>query len=324
MKGDRRLILWGGLLLGLMILLAAGADRLAATDPIEPTDPVVGRFLPPGSSRAIVRLADGSKLLADRARATESGVEIERLGERRLIAPAEVESGDPVAALGRRVFPLGTDRFGRDVWSRLLHGARTSLWIGVVAAALALTLGVLVGGIAASAGRATDALLMRITDALLAFPHLFIVIALAAVFNAGQAVIILILGATGWMGTARLIRAEILGLRQREFVLAANAVGLRRRQVFFRHLLPNALTPVIAYTALRVGDLILVEASLSFLGLGVPAPQPTWGNMIAQGSDVLTTAWWVATFPGAAIAVTVIAFHLVGDGLRAWLDPRAR
>ncbi len=324
MKGDRRLTLWGGALLALLILLAAGAGRLSPADPIEPSDPVAGRFLTPGSSRTEIRLGDGSTLLAESARVVDDGLEIERLGERRLVPLADLATADPAGALRARSFPLGTDRFGRDVLSRLLYGARSSLWIGLVAAALALFLGVLVGGVAATAGRGIDSLLMRLTDALMAFPHLFIAIALAAMFDVSFTVLILILGGTGWMGTARLIRAEILGLKQRDFVLAADAVGAAPTRIFFQHLLPNALTPVIAYTALRVGDIILVEASLSFLGLGVPTPSPTWGNMIAQGSDALTTAWWVATFPGVAIALTVISFHLLGDGLRAQLDPRSR
>ncbi len=323
MRGDRRLLVWGGVVLGALVLAAAGADRLSPADPIEPTDPVAGRFLPPGSSRTEVRLADGSSLLAASATVTPVGVEVERLGERRLIPAAELAAGDPLAAVEKRTFPLGTDRFGRDVLSRVLFGARISMWIGAVAAGLALVIGLLIGGVAAASGGAVDGLLMRFTDALLAFPSLFIVIALAAMFQTSTIAVILILGLTGWMGTARLIRGEILTLRERDFVLAAGAVGASPVRILLRHLIPNALTPVIAYTALRVGDIILVEASLSFLGLGVPPPNPTWGNMIAQGSDVLVTAWWVATFPGLAVAVTVIGFHLVGDGLRAWLDPRS-
>ncbi len=307
-----------------LLALALAAPLLAPANPIEPLDPVAGRHLAPGSQRIEVRLADGSSILAERARTVDRGLEIERLGETRQLASEDLASPVPSEALRKRYFLFGTDRFGRDLTSRLLVGGRTSLAIALVATALALTLGLMVGAIAGTAGAAVDAALMRLTDALLAFPNLLIAIALVSLLDAGAATIVVVLGATGWMATARLTRAELLGLREREFVLAAGAIGQTPTRVLWRHLLPNALTPVIAHTALRIGDLILVEASLSFLGLGVAPPHPTWGNMIADGRDALTTAWWVATLPGLAIAVTVISFHLLGDGLRARLDPRSR
>ena len=321
MRSDRKLLAWGGGALALLIAIAIGADRIAPADPIAQPDAVAGRFLPPGSSRTEIRLADGRSLLAERAAWTPAGLEIERLGHRRVIPAAEIAADDPPT---ERTFVLGTDRFSRDLLSRLIHGARTSLWVGILAAGLALGLGLLVGGAAGTAGGTLDSVLMRLTDALMAFPQLLIVIVLAALFHASSSTIILILGATGWMAVARLTRAEILTLKEQEFVIAAEAVGRSQPGVLLRHLLPNALTPVIAQTALRAGDLILVEASLSFLGLGTPPPYPTWGNMIAQGADVLTSAWWVAAFPGLAIATTVVALHLLADGLRAWLDPRSR
>lgn len=324
MRSERRLVLWGGGMLALLIALAAGAGRISPADPIEPLDPVAGRHLEPGSRRVEVRLADGSSLLAERAEPKAAGVEIVRLGERRVLGPSELATAAAADSIRERRFLLGTDRFGRDLASRLLYGARTSLAIAAVAAGLALALGLLVGGVAAVAGGVVDGLLMRATDALLAFPNLLIAIALASLFDARAATVMVILGATGWMATARLVRAEILTLRERDFVLAAGAVGQSPPRILWKHLLPNALTPVIAHTALRVGDIILVEASLSFLGLGVAPPWPTWGNMIADGRDALTSAWWVAAFPGLAIALTVIALHLLGDGLRAWLDPRSR
>lgn len=316
MKRDRRLAYWGGGLLLVIAALALGAETLAPADPIEITDAVAGRLLPPGSRRAELQLTDGRTLFAERATATASGYEIERQGKTTLLATADV------AAVRDRFFLLGSDQFGRDLASRLLFGARVSLRIGLLAGFLTLVLGIAVGSLAATLGGVVDSLLMRFTDTLLAFPHLFVVIALAAVFQVNSVWIAVILGLTGWMGTARLIRAEMLTLRGSDFVLAANAVGQPPLRILARHLLPNALTPVIAYTALRIGDLILVEASLSFLGLGVAPPTPTWGNMIDQGSQILTSGWWVATFPGVAIALTVIGFHLLGDGLRAWLDPR--
>lgn len=321
MKADRSLLLWGGALLLPLALCALAAPLLSGADPAAQHDPVAGRYLPPGSSRFEIELADGRTLLGDEAESTADGVRLERLGESRLI-PRELLA-DPKAGPRVRSFPLGSDGFGRDLLSRLLHGARVSLVIGLLSALLALALGVLIGGIAAMAGGLVDDVLMRLVDALLAFPRLFLVIALAAVFEATEWVVILVLGATGWMAAARLTRAEILALRRRDFILAADAVGQSPRRVFFRHLLPNALTPLIVHTTLRVGDIILVEASLSFLGLGVQPPNPSWGNMVAEGSEVVTTAWWVSALPGAAIALTVIGFNLVGDGLRDYLDPRS-
>lgn len=323
MSGDRRLVAWGAGMLAVIGLFAIGADAIAPADPVEQFDPVSGRELPPGSRRTEVRMANGDSILVERAKPAPAGLEVTRAGESWLVPRAEL-AAPGTEATRELFFLLGTDRYGRDVWSRLLHGARVSLRIGAIAAFLALFIGIGVGGVAAMSGGALDTILMRLTEALLAFPGLFLVIALAAIFDASSWLIIAILGATGWMTTARLTRAEILSLKQREFILAADAVGQSPSRIFLRHLLPNALTPIIAYTALRIGDIILVEAGLSFLGLGVPPPQPTWGNMIALGRHSLTSAWWVATFPGIAIALTVIALHLLGDGLRAWLDPRTR
>jgi peptide/nickel transport system permease protein len=323
MTGDRALLVWGGGLLAVVTILVAGAGWIAPVAPGEQLDTVAGQDLPPLTSRIQVLLSDGGSMLVERARPTAEGLEVER-GERRWLVPAGELRASPTESVRERFFLLGTDAFGRDVWSRVLHGGRVSLWIGGSAALLALLLGVGVGGLAASAGGAVDALLMRLTDALLAFPRLFLVIALAVVLDASVAMIVLIFAITGWGATARLTRAEILSLKQREFVLAADAVGQSPLGILVRHLLPNALTPVLVYTALRIGDLILLETSLSFLGIGVQPPQPTWGNMIAEGRHGLTSAWWVATFPGIAITLTVLGFHLLGDGLRAWLDPRTR
>jgi peptide/nickel transport system permease protein len=192
----------------------------------------------------------------------------------------------------------------------------------MVAAALALTLGVAVGSAAATGGRLVDAVLMRGVDALLAFPWTFLLVALAALLHPGLVAIVVILGSTGWMTISRLTRAEILGLRQRDFVTAARAMGQHPLAILWRHLLPNALTPVLIRTALQIGNLILLESSLSFLGMGIQPPLASWGNLIAEGREALLQSWWMATFPGAALAVTVIAFNLLADGLRDLLDPR--
>ncbi len=299
---------------------ALGAPLLAPRPPAAQDDPAAGRLRPPGTHLLEVRLANGRLLLAERAEPTAEGLRVTRLGEVRTIPAAEL--ADPGATPERRLLTLGSDAFGRDVWSRMLYGARVSLTIGALAALLAMTLGIAVGGVAAYAGGAVDFALMRIVDAMLAFPRLFLVVALAALLEAGETVVVIVLAATGWMGASRLVRAEILGLKRRDFVAAAEAVGQRPRRIFFRHLLPNALAPVIVTTAILVGDIILVEAALSFLGLGVQPPTPSWGNMVADGAGYVATAWWVSTFPGLAIALTVVALHLLGDGLRDALDPR--
>ena len=219
---------------------------------------------------------------------------------------------------------FGTDQFGRDVLTRMLYGARISLSIGLIAVAIAITLGTLIGAVAGYFGGLVDAALMRFTDMVLAFPRLVLLIMIVALFSSSVTLIILILGLTQWPGTARLVRGEVLSLREREFIQAARALGMGRRRIVLRHLIPNVLAPVIVAATLGIGNTIVLEAGLSFLGLGVQAPTPSWGNMVADGKNNLLGAWWVATFPGLAIVVSVLAFNLVGDGLRDALDPRLR
>ena len=218
--------------------------------------------------------------------------------------------------------PLGTDQLARDVLTRILYGARISLSIGFLAAGLAVTVGTLVGAVAAFAGGWADAVIMRGVDMLMAFPRLVLLIAIVAAFDPSIPVIVLVLGLTLWPGTARLVRAEVLSLRERDFVMAARALGYSRSRILLKHLVPNALGPVIVAATLGVGNTIVLEAGLSFLGIGVQAPTPSWGSMVADGRADLLGAWWVSTFPGLAIVFTVLAFNLVGDGLRDALDPR--
>jgi len=317
-------LLWGGGCIAALLLIALAAPLLAPYDPDEQLDPPAGGYRPPGTVLAAVHLTDGSWRLAERARRTPSGLEISRLGKVETLPASRVLNLTPGGVAGRRIYLFGSDRFGRDLLSRILHGARVSLAVGVTAVLLALTLGVAVGSAAALGGRLADAVLMRGVDALLAFPKLFLMIALAAFFRPGPVAVVALLGCIAWMGISRQTRAELLSLKNRDFVVAARAMGQHPLVTLWRHLLPNAFTPVLIQTTLLIGNLILLESSLSFLGLGIQPPTPSWGNLIAEGQDVLVQAWWIATFPGAAIAVTVIAFNLLADGLRDLLDPRAQ
>ncbi len=220
--------------------------------------------------------------------------------------------------------PLGTDHLARDVLSRLLYGARISLTIGFVAVAISVSVGTLLGSIAGFFGGIVDTVIMRFVDMMISFPRLILLITIIALFDASIFLIIAILGLTLWPSTARLVRSEVLSLREREFIQAAEALGYPRARIIVRHLIPNALGPVIVAATLGIGNTIVLEAGLSFLGLGVQPPTASWGTMVADGRNELINAWWLATFPGLAIVFTVLAFNVVGDGLRDALDPRLR
>jgi peptide/nickel transport system permease protein len=211
---------------------------------------------------------------------------------------------------------LGTDRFGRDVLARMMLAARTSLLVGLLGSALAGAVGIALGAAAAWRGGLADRLAMGLSDVLLAVPRLVLLLVCAALWQPGAAMVVMVLVATGWMGTARLVRAEVLGLRAQPFVEAARALGVPDGRVLWRHVLPNALGAAVVSVTLGVGSAILLESGMSFLGLGVQPPRPSWGNMIAEGREVIVTAPWVALAPGLALILTVLACTLLGDALR--------
>ncbi len=219
--------------------------------------------------------------------------------------------------------PFGTDDLSRDILARVATGGRISLSVALLAVALSATLGASTGLVAGYVGGAVDTVLMRLIDAALAIPRLFLLLLVLAVWEqVPVAVLVLLIGATGWFGTGRLVRGEVLRLREESYVRAAEALGASRRRIIFRHLLPNSAGPLLVAATLGVGDVILLEAGLSFLGLGVQPPTPSWGGMILDAKSVLVAAPWAGIFPGLAIVVTVLAANLFGDALRDAVDPR--
>jgi len=221
-------------------------------------------------------------------------------------------------------YPLGTDDLGRDVLARILYGARISLLVGFVAVGIATTIGILLGSLAGYYGGWVDSLIMRFVDIMLCFPSFFLILAVIAFLEPSIWNIMIIIGLTGWMGVARLVRAEFLSLRERDFVVAARALGAKDGRIIFRHILPNAISPVLVSATLGVAGAILTESALSFLGIGVQPPTPSWGNMLIAGKQTLGTAWWLSAFPGLAILITVLGYNLLGEGIRDALDPRLK
>jgi len=227
-------------------------------------------------------------------------------------------------ARGLREHPLGTDHLGRDILSRIVYGGRISLGVGLSAVTLSALIGVSLGLLAGFHGGRTDAVVMRVADVFLAIPY--ILLAMGVVFALGPSLlnVILVMAVTRWVQFARIVRADVLSIREREFVSGARARGNRSLRLLLRHVLPNALTPIIVVATLELAFMIIYESALSFLGLGVQPPTPTWGWMLADGRNYIATAWWLATFPGLAIMLTVLAVNLLGDWLRDTLDPRLK
>jgi peptide/nickel transport system permease protein len=221
-----------------------------------------------------------------------------------------------------RIHPLGTDHLGRDILSRIIHGSRIALSVGLAAVAISGVLGMAVGLVSGYFGGRVDDFFMRLADIQLAFPFILLAIAVIGVLGPSLRNIIIVIGVSSWVVYARVVRGEVLSIREREFVQAAVALGSRDYRVLVRHVLPNAFTPWLVVATLDMARVIVIESALSFLGLGVQPPTPTWGGMLADGRVYLSTAWWLATFPGLAILVTVLGINLLGDGLRDTLDPR--
>ena len=236
------------------------------------------------------------------------------LGDLRLKAPGFRDAGG-------RVHPLGTDHLGRDLLARVIHGARPALLVGFAAVAISGLIGMAAGLISGYFGGRTDDVLMRLADIQLAFPFILLAIAVIGVLGPSLKTIIIVIGVSSWVVYARIVRGAVLTLREREFVQAARALGGGDVRIVLRHILPNAFTPWLVVATLDMARVIVIESALSFLGLGVQPPTPTWGGMLADGRVYISTAWWLATFPGLAILVTVLGINLFGDGLRDTLDP---
>jgi peptide/nickel transport system permease protein len=300
----------GAVILGAWALIAASAPLLPLRDPNAQPDGLVLRTLRPMSAVIAVISADGSTRYAQELRRKADGRVSVRRGETWTLIP------DESPKVTRARFVLGTDSLGRDLLSRLVWGARVSLVAGLLAALVAVAIGGGVGLTAGLAGGRVDDLLMRATDGALAIPRLFLLLLLAALFRPSLATTVLLVGCTTWMAAARLVRGDVMSIREREFVAAARAAGASPARVAMHHVLPHAATVLGVEAALRLGQAVLLEATLSFLGLGVPPPTSSWGGLIADGRDRLLDAWWIATWPGLALAGVVIAASLVADGAR--------
>ena len=219
---------------------------------------------------------------------------------------------------------LGTDQLGRDVLSRMIYGARVSLAVGFVSVGIATAIGIVLGSVAGYKGGAIDGSIMRLVDLMLVFPSFFLLLAVLAFLQPSIWTIMSVIGLTSWMRVARLVRAEFLTLKEREFVLSSHALGAKGLRIIWRHILPNAMAPVLVAMTLGIPHAILTESGLSFLGLGVQPPYATWGNILNEGKDAIEIAWWLSFYPGLAILLTVLAYNLFGEGIRDALDPRLR
>jgi len=237
------------------------------------------------------------------------------------VAQPDIITGKDLPPSGEH--PFGTDGASSDILSRVLYGGRVSLSVALIATLVSITLGTAYGAVAGFAGGRIDSAMMRLLDALLSIPRLLLLIAIFAAWRQLElSRFVVIVGCTGWYGLSRIVRGQVLATKAQEFVISARALGAGRARILLKHILPNVLSPVIVAAALGVGQVILLEAGLSYLGVGVRVPQPSWGNIIQDGSDQIVHLWWISLFPGLAIVATVMAFNMIGDALRSALDPR--
>ena len=262
--------------------------------------------------------------------ALAGGVVVVALALLALLAPV-ISPRDPNRLDVKRILdapskahPLGTDQLGRDVLSRMLYGARVSLAVGFVSVGIAAAIGIVLGSLAGYHGGTTDAMVMRLVDLMLVFPRFFLLLAVLAFLRPSIWTIMTVIGLTGWMSVARLVRAEFLSLKEREFVLWSQSIGATAFRIIWRHILPNAMGPVLVAMTLGIPAAILTESGLSFLGLGVQPPHATWGNILNEGKDAIEIGWWLSVYPGLAILITVLSYNLLGEGIRDALDPRLR